>query len=108
MTKTHEQPNYMAIFWWLLALTIVEVGVIFAPLLRVLIVILLVGLALSKASLVAMYFMHLRFEQRTLGLIAMTPLLLCLLLVFALLPDLSATPHQVAGPPAPPVTSSSH
>ena len=98
----HKQPNYIAIFWWLLALTIIEVGVIFMPIARVLIAILLVGLALSKAALVAMYFMHLKFERPTLGLIAMTPLLLCILLVFALLPDLSGTPQQAAGAPAPP------
>ncbi|MFI5342099.1 MAG: cytochrome C oxidase subunit IV family protein [Candidatus Methylomirabilales bacterium] len=107
MAQAHKQPNYIAIFWWLLALTILEIGVIFTPLARVLIAILLVGLALSKASLVAMYFMHLKFEIRTLGLIAVTPLLLCLLLVFALLPDLSGTPHHTVGAPAPPAEPSS-
>ena len=108
MAQAHKQPNYIAIFWWLLALTILEVAVIFMPLARVLIAILLVGLALSKASLVAMYFMHLKFEIRTLGLIAVTPLLLCVLLVFAPLPDLSGTPHQTVGTPAPPAETSSH
>ena len=42
MTEAHKQPNYIAIFWWLLALTILEVGVIFMPLSRMLIAILLV------------------------------------------------------------------
>jgi len=107
MAQAHKQPNYIAIFWWLLALTIIEVAVIFMPLARVLIAILLVGLALSKASLVAMYFMHLKFELRTLGLIAVTPILLCVLLVFALLPDLSGTPHQTVGAPAQPAKPSS-
>ncbi|HSC69849.1 MAG TPA: cytochrome C oxidase subunit IV family protein, partial [Candidatus Methylomirabilis sp.] len=107
MAQAHKQPNYIAIFWWLLALTILEVGVIFMPLARVLIAILLVGMALSKASLVAMYFMHLKFEKRTLGLIAVTPLLLCVLLVFALLPDLSGTPPQAVGAPAPPGATTS-
>lgn len=108
MAQAHKQPNYIAIFWWLLVLTILEIGVIFAPLARVLIVILLVGLALSKASLVAMYFMHLKFERTTLGLIAVTPLLLCVLLVFALLPDLSGTPHQTAGAPEAGAAAGSH
>ena len=107
MAQAHKQPNYIAIFWWLLALTIIEVGVIFSPLARVMIAILLVGLALSKASLVAMYFMHLKFERTTLGLIAVTPLLLCVLLVFALLPDLSGTPHQAIGASTPPEAPSS-
>ncbi len=96
MATDHKTPNYIAIFWWLLALTIIEVAVIYAPVARVVIAILLVGLALSKASLVAMYFMHLKFESRTLGLIALTPLILCVLLVFALVPDHSAVPHQTA------------
>ena len=108
MTQAHKQPNYIAIFWWLLALTVLEVAVIFAPMARVLIAILLVGMALSKASLVAMYFMHLKFERTTLGLIAMTPLLLCVMLAFALLPDLSGTSHQTAEAPAPPAAPSSH
>jgi len=105
MAQAHKHPNYFAIFWWLLALTIIEVGVIYMPLARVLIAILLVGLALSKACLVAMYFMHLKFERTTLGLIAVIPLVLCVLFVFALLPDHAATPHQTAGAaaaPAPP------
>jgi cytochrome c oxidase subunit 4 len=98
MTPAHKQPNYIGVFWWLLALTIIEVAVIYLPIARLLIGILLVGLALSKASLVAMYFMHLKFEARTLGLIAITPLVLCVLLVFALLPDSSATPHRTIKP----------
>lgn len=101
MAQAHKQPNYIGVFWWLLALTIIEVGVIFTPLAKVLIAILLVGLALSKACLVAMYFMHLKFERTTLGLIAVTPLVLCVLLVFALLPDHSAAPHRTAGAVAP-------
>jgi len=108
MAQAHTQPNYIAIFWWLLALTILEVAVIFTPLAKVLIAILLVGMALSKACLVAMYFMHLKFERTALGLIAVTPLLLCVLLVFALLPDLSGSPHQTVGAPAPPAAPASH
>lgn len=98
MTSRHEAINYIAVFWWLLGLTITEVSVIFLPVARLLIAFLLVGLALSKASLVAMYFMHLRFERRTLALIAITPLVLCLLLVFGLLPDHAATPHRSTAP----------
>lgn len=102
MATAHAEPNYMAIFWWLFGLTVLEIAVIYMGLPRLVLGLLLVGLAISKASLVAMYFMHLRFERRTLALIAVTPLLLCVLLVFALVPDLSAVPHQAtaAAPPA--------
>jgi len=55
---------------------------------RLIIVILLVGMALTKAALVALYFMHLRFERVTLGVIALTPLVLCLFLILMLSPDI--------------------
>jgi cytochrome c oxidase subunit 4 len=93
-TTAHKHPNYMAIFWWLAVLTAVELAVIFAPLAKLTIGVLLVALALSKASLVAMYFMHLRFEVRTLGLIAVSPLAIATLLVFLLLPDGFAVAHK--------------
>jgi len=88
MTTAHAEPNYMAVFWWLLALTILEVAVIYLPIARMIIVILLVGLALSKASLVGLYFMHLKFERFTLGLIALTPLFLCIFLILMISPDI--------------------
>ncbi|MEE9136958.1 MAG: cytochrome C oxidase subunit IV family protein [candidate division NC10 bacterium] len=94
MATDHKMPNYIAIFWWLLVLTILEVAVIYAPMAKLIIVILLIGMALSKASLVAMYFMHLRFEPRALGIIALVPLILCVFLVLMLLPDHSAVPHK--------------
>src|SRR5438128_2738082 len=83
----HKHPNYMAIFWYLAILTVVELAVIFTPLGKFTIGVLLCGLAVGKAALVAMYFMHLKFETRTLGLVAVTPLAIATLLVFILLPD---------------------
>jgi cytochrome c oxidase subunit 4 len=83
----HKHPNYMAIFWTLAILTVVEIGVIFLPFGKLTNGVLLCGLALGKAALVAMYFMHLRFEARTLGLVAVTPLAIATLLVSVLLPD---------------------
>lgn len=89
MAKEHAEPNYIGVFWWLLALTIIEIAVIYMPFTKLVIGVLLVGLALSKASLVALYFMHLRFERLTLSLIALTPLILCVFLILMLLPDAS-------------------
>jgi cytochrome c oxidase subunit 4 len=88
MATAHKEPNYMGVFWWLLALTIIEIAVIYMPVARLIIVILLVGMALTKAALVALYFMHLRFERVTLGVIALTPLVLCLFLILMLSPDI--------------------
>ena len=89
MADTHAEPNYISIFWWLLALTILEIAAIYMPIARLAVIILLVGFALAKAALVAMYFMHLRFERFTLAMIAVTPLIICLFLILMLLPDMS-------------------
>jgi len=85
--RTHHHPNYLMIFWWLAILTVLEIGVIFMPMPKMTINILLGAFALAKAFLVAAYFMHLRFEVRTLGLIAVTPLAIATLLIFVILPD---------------------
>ncbi len=92
----HGHPNYMAIFWYLAILTVIEIAVIYTPLAKVTIGVLLCALALGKASLVAMYFMHLRFETRTLGMVAVTPLVIATLLVFLLLPDGFAVAKRTA------------
>ena len=90
---THEDHhvNYMAIFWWLLALTILEVlagvpqaGPSYPQMLKGF---LLVIMALVKAGLVAAYFMHLRFEKLALAYIALVPLILCIFVVLAVMPD---------------------
>jgi hypothetical protein len=87
----------MAIFWWLLALTIAELAAAAIPLgpayPHVAKAFLLIAMALGKAALVAMYFMHLRFEKTTLGVIAVTPLVLCVFLLFMLIPDRTDPTH---------------
>ena len=96
-TGEHKHPNYMAIFWYLAILTVVEIAVIYMPLAKFTIGVLLCALAIGKASLVAMYFMHLKFETRTLGMVAVTPLLIATLLVFVLLPDGFAVMKRTVG-----------
>ncbi|HVR74234.1 MAG TPA: cytochrome C oxidase subunit IV family protein [Planctomycetota bacterium] len=94
MTEGHKHPNYIGIWVVLIILTVVELLVAQLPhwmegtqnILRTTII-LLVGLALAKAALVGLYFMHLRFERRTFVLIVTAPLVLALVLVFGLLPD---------------------
>jgi len=83
----HKHPNYIAILIWLAVLTVLEIIVIFLPFGKFTNGVMLCALALAKASLVAMYFMHLRFETRTLAYIALTPLTIATVLVFVLLPD---------------------
>lgn len=83
-----EHPKYMRIFWILLVLTIAEVGVVYMPFPTIVTALLLIGMACSKAAYVALYFMHLKFEKKTLTAIALTPFIICVFLVFMLLPDL--------------------
>ena len=94
MTDNHKEPNYMGVFYLLAVLTVLEIGVIYLPIGKMVIGSMLVIMALVKAALVAMYFMHLKFEKRTLGMIALTPLVICTFLMFMLVPDLNRTPHQ--------------
>ena len=104
-----EHPKYMNIFWWLLALTIIEVAVAIPDYATVLKAILLIGLACAKAILVANYFMHLKFEKRTLVAIVVTPFLICVLLVLALMPDLTSDArYEGIEKPAAVVDTSAH
>lgn len=104
---SHPEPNYLGVIMVLAVLTAVEIAVVFMPLPKLIIGILLVGLALTKAIIVAMFFMHLKFEKKTLALIAATPLLLCALLMFALLPDHNPKLHP-ATPASPASEAPAH
>ena len=104
MAHARTEPNYMAIFYWLAALTAIEVGVTFLPsyvpsITKLAIGVILVVLAFTKAALVALYFMHLKFERRTLALVAITPVLLCIFLIFMLVPERFVAPHRTASTP---------
>ena len=78
----HDHPNYMAIFWWLFGLTVVEVGFsVFFDLPKVVMILGLLGFAVVKAALVALYFMHLKFEPKSLGIIVGSTLILGAILV---------------------------
>ena len=94
MAEGHREPNYMGVWVWLLVLTVLEIVVALMPLATLAKGLLLVVMALIKAGLVALYFMHLRFERVTLGIIVLTPLIICVFLVFMLLPDLGAVVHK--------------
>ena len=96
-TAAHKHPNYMAIFWWLAILTVVELAVVFAPFAKFTIGVLLCSLALAKAAMVAAYFMHLKFETKTLTWIAFTPLAIAILLIFILMPDSFAVAKKTVG-----------
>jgi cytochrome c oxidase subunit 4 len=81
----HGHPNYIGIWIALAVLTGVELGVAFLPFPKTVIILLLVGLAFWKALLVALYYMHLRFEPNRLRILAIAPLPLIVILVSAVI-----------------------
>jgi cytochrome c oxidase subunit 4 len=87
MQQAHAEPNYIAVFIWLAVLTAVEVIAVYLPLTKFALAAILVVLAFTKAALVALYFMHLKFERRTMLFVALTPIILCVFLMFMLIPD---------------------
>src|ERR671930_1059428 len=81
---THVRPNYMLIWLYLFVMTIAEVLLAFElPVSRNLKLILLLTLAIWKALLVALFFMHLKFERWNLRIMAIIPLPLALIFLFA-------------------------
>ena len=76
-----KHPNYMAVWAGLAVLTAVEVGIVYLGFSRRLIIIILLALAVWKALLVAMYFMHLKFEPKALSVVAASPLLPAAILI---------------------------
>lgn len=103
-TATHGGHSntrvYLQVFAALAILTVAEVAVVYLPMEKILIAAILVGLALGKAIMVAAYYMHLRFERSTLAIIASIPLVLCVFLAIALMPDHSAVERRTANVPA--------
>ncbi|HUF13051.1 MAG TPA: cytochrome C oxidase subunit IV family protein [Longimicrobiales bacterium] len=83
----HPKPRYMFIFGVLAVLTMAEVGVAYLGLPQRILVITLVFMAMWKAGLVAMYYMHLRFEPRNLIFLVIAPLPLAFVLVLAVLTE---------------------
>ena len=82
-----HHPNYVGIFVMLAVLTGIELGVAFLPWSKLTLVLLLLGLAVWKALLVALYFMHLRFEPNRVRILAIAPLPLAVILVVAVITE---------------------
>jgi cytochrome c oxidase subunit 4 len=98
-----EERRYLWVFFWLFVLTVLELAITRTSLPKFTIGCMLVVLAATKASLVALYYMHLATEKRTLMLIALTPAIICVWLVFMLTPDLGSVRRlwtKQAPPPA--------
>ena len=86
----HHKVPYYWIFGVLVILTIVTVAVARHRFENEMVNLLLAMLVASvKASCVALYFMHLKFEGKLIYLILIVPLILCVILCCALIPDIA-------------------
>ncbi len=87
-TQERHHPNYWSIWVWLLVLTVGEVLVAFiSQIPKTVLVLILLGLAVWKALLVALYFMHLKFEGNRMRIFAVAPLPLTVVIVIAVLTE---------------------
>jgi caa(3)-type oxidase subunit IV len=87
MSGGRAHPNYTAVWIWLLALLGVGLGVSLVPGARAIGLVVIFGTAFVKALLVALNFMHLRFESGLVYAIALIPLVFAAILTVALFPD---------------------
>jgi caa(3)-type oxidase subunit IV len=86
MTEKHR--GYLRVFLVLVALTLAELGLVYVPGIgRGALMGGLVLLALAKAGLVLLFFMHLHHETRTLKLTVILPFLVPALLALVLMGD---------------------
>ena len=86
MTGEQNRPNYFAVWIWLVGLVIVSV-VASSVLPKSAAVLLIFAVAAVKALLVALNYMNLKYEKPLLYALAIVPLLIVAVLIFALFSD---------------------
>ena len=85
--EKHAHPPYMLIWGVLAVLMAGKVAVSLAIGLKWLAVLLLVIISLVSALLVALYYMHLRFEPKKLWLLAAVPIPLIAILILVVMQE---------------------
>lgn len=99
----HHGPaykTYWAVFVWLLLLTFLTVAVSWIRNLPAPVAVTLAFMiAISKASIVAAFFMHLKYDSNVLKIICTVPAMLTLVIIIALMPDVGMHPPGAAGSP---------
>ena len=97
MSEHHEKRPYMQVFVALTVLTAVEVGLANLEFARSLQIILLVVLAAAKAILVAMFYMHLRYDKPILAVIGGFPFFLAVVMALIILADRTLVGGLIGG-----------
>ncbi len=65
---------YAVTWFWLLAITVVELAIVLLHVPKVILAISLITMALLKAALIIAYFMHLRYERLSLVYAVVVPM----------------------------------
>jgi len=78
---------YSFVWIWLLVLTGLEVWLAYIRFTPAILIVLLMGLSVTKAGLIMAYFMHLRFERANLIFSLVPVLVVCMALLFVFFPD---------------------
>ena len=84
----HAHPTarkYLAVALILLVLTSIEVGVYYVPSLKFMLVPTLLVLSTVKFSIVAMFYMHLKFDSRLFSVVFVLPLIVAAIVALALM-----------------------
>ena len=78
MAASTQSPTklYLMIWGWLAGLMLIGVFLSELPIPKATIVLIILGLSSIKATLVALYYMHLKMDRRVLAFVALVPLVL--------------------------------
>ncbi len=79
--------TFLIVWFWLLALTGVEVFLGYKQLELKIMLTILMGLSIVKAALIIAYFMHLRYEKPSMAATLMPALVIVIVLMNIFLPD---------------------
>ncbi|HKF29171.1 MAG TPA: cytochrome C oxidase subunit IV family protein [Candidatus Binataceae bacterium] len=98
-TEAAHHPGvgiYLMVAVFLVVLTVMEITVFYVPALKTVIVPVLLILAAAKFALIAMFFMHLKYDSWTLSWIFVFPLTIAALLAASLLMLFAYLSHHLA------------
>lgn len=87
MQQSEKQPPYMAIWAVLAVLMFAKVAVSLIGMAQWLAVTILVAISFTSALLVALYYMHLKFESKKLWLLAAVPFPLIVIFIVAVMQE---------------------
>lgn len=85
--ENHKAPPYMMVWVILLVLTLGELFYAFMDLPKLWLAVGLIVMAVWKAVMVALYYMHLRYEPKRLWVLAVVPLPLAAILVLVVIQE---------------------